>query len=226
MQRSSGRVSIGRLSTLAVVVSLIATVTVSCTTSPLHRRASARPHAAVLRVLGQGRGGPAHRGQRRPGQGRRRRPRGRHHRHRLECTDSGRQGRARRRGPRRGQGGPVGAGQRRSSAQVAAVTGDEISAGQPVLENLSVQALSAEIGLYGITVRGNVVGAPVGRHVDHRLRRHADEPRQLVDQPVVVGADHPGHHDVAGRLQRHADGSTNGVPSLSLSAARQLGQGR
>ena len=39
---------------------------------------------------------------------------------------------------------------------IAAVTGDEISAGQPVLDNVSLQALSAEIGMQGITVRGNV----------------------------------------------------------------------
>lgn len=42
------------------------------------------------------------------------------------------------------------------SAPIAAITGDEISAGQPVLDNLTVQALSADIGLNGITVRGNV----------------------------------------------------------------------
>lgn len=43
-----------------------------------------------------------------------------------------------------------------ASAPVAAITGEEIAAGSPVLENLSVSALSAEIGPYGITVRGNV----------------------------------------------------------------------
>lgn len=43
-----------------------------------------------------------------------------------------------------------------SSAPIAAVTGDEIAAGAPVLENLKVQALSASIGANGITVRGNV----------------------------------------------------------------------
>lgn len=43
-----------------------------------------------------------------------------------------------------------------SSAPIAAVTGTEIAAGAPVLDNLSVQALSADIGANGITVRGNV----------------------------------------------------------------------
>ena len=43
-----------------------------------------------------------------------------------------------------------------SSDPIAAVTGDEISSGEPVLDNLSVQTLSAEIGANGITVRGNV----------------------------------------------------------------------
>ena len=43
------------------------------------------------------------------------------------------------------------------SALVAAVTGDdEIEAGEPVLENVTIRALSAEIGAWGITVRGNV----------------------------------------------------------------------
>jgi len=42
------------------------------------------------------------------------------------------------------------------STKVAAVTGDTIEAGEPVLDNLSLQTLSAEIGLNGITVRGNV----------------------------------------------------------------------
>lgn len=43
-----------------------------------------------------------------------------------------------------------------ASTPIAAVTGDQIAAGEPVLDNLSVQALSADIGPSGITVRGNV----------------------------------------------------------------------
>ncbi len=44
--------------------------------------------------------------------------------------------------------------------KIAAVTGDEISAGQPVLDNVTVNALSADIGVFngafGIRLRGNV----------------------------------------------------------------------
>jgi hypothetical protein len=43
-----------------------------------------------------------------------------------------------------------------ASEPIAAVTGDEITAGEPVLENLSVQTLSASIGPYGIRLTGNV----------------------------------------------------------------------
>ena len=43
-----------------------------------------------------------------------------------------------------------------ASEPVAAVTGEEIGSGAPVLENLSLTALSAEIGTFGIRVRGNV----------------------------------------------------------------------
>jgi hypothetical protein len=39
---------------------------------------------------------------------------------------------------------------------IAAVTGEEIGAGEPVLTNVTVQALSADISLAGITLRGNV----------------------------------------------------------------------
>jgi hypothetical protein len=42
------------------------------------------------------------------------------------------------------------------SPEVAAVTGDEIAAEAPVLDNLKVKTLSATIGANGITVRGNV----------------------------------------------------------------------
>lgn len=42
------------------------------------------------------------------------------------------------------------------SAPIAAITGEEIGAGEPVLENVRITALSASIGRTGITVRGNV----------------------------------------------------------------------
>lgn len=43
-----------------------------------------------------------------------------------------------------------------NSPEIAAVTGDEIAAEAPVLDNLKVKTLSASIGANGITVRGNV----------------------------------------------------------------------
>lgn len=43
-----------------------------------------------------------------------------------------------------------------STEKVAAITGDELGTGEAVLDNLTVQALSAEIGVGGITLRGNV----------------------------------------------------------------------
>lgn len=42
------------------------------------------------------------------------------------------------------------------SEPIAAITGEELSADEPVLDNLTVKALSASIGVNGITVRGNV----------------------------------------------------------------------
>jgi hypothetical protein len=42
------------------------------------------------------------------------------------------------------------------SDPVPAITGEELGADEPVLDNLTVRALSAEIGVQGITVRGNV----------------------------------------------------------------------
>jgi hypothetical protein len=55
-----------------------------------------------------------------------------------------------------GQEVPAQTGSGASTEKVAAVTGNEIGSGAPVLENLSVNALSADIGVNGITVRGNV----------------------------------------------------------------------
>lgn len=43
-----------------------------------------------------------------------------------------------------------------NTTKVAAVTGNEIAGGQPVLDNLKLQALSAEIGTFGIRLKGNV----------------------------------------------------------------------
>ena len=43
-----------------------------------------------------------------------------------------------------------------STDKVAAVTGDEIGAAEPVLDNIELRALNAQIGVGGITVTGNV----------------------------------------------------------------------
>ena len=155
MQRSSGRVSIGRLSTLAVVVSLIATVTVSCTTSPstggpppnptqqfceFWDRVEDAPPAEDNAVLVKDEVVALAEDTTVSG---------------SECTDPGAE--VELDGAVLAEGEEVPSEQGNpSSAPTAAVTGDEISAGQPVLENLRIQALSAEISRYGITVRGNV----------------------------------------------------------------------
>jgi hypothetical protein len=101
--------------------------------------------------------------------------------------------------------------------KVAAVTGDEIAAGAPVLENLRVQALSAEIGTYGIRLRGNVqvtlsgVTSTIGfvgtlsdlNNWSIQLSSSAFSIPGMTVSPVVF----------SGTLT-----VTNGVPSLSLSA--------
>jgi len=102
-------------------------------------------------------------------------------------------------------------------ALVAAVTGDEIAAGAPVLDNLSVQALGVEIGSYGIRLRGNVsitlsgVTSTVGfvgtlsdlNNWSISLSSSAFTIPGLTVSPVVF----------SGALT-----VTNGVPSLALSA--------
>ena len=104
-----------------------------------------------------------------------------------------------------------------ASQPVAAVTGEEISAGAPVLDNLSVQTLSAEIGLNGITLRGNVnvrlsgVTSTIGfvgtlSNLDNwsvNLSSSALTIPGITTSPVVF----------SGTLR-----VTNGVPSLALSA--------
>ncbi len=103
------------------------------------------------------------------------------------------------------------------SLPVAAVTGDEIAPGAPVLENLSVQTLSAEIGMQGITLRGNVnvrlsgVTSTIGfvgtlSNLDNwsvSLSSSALTIPGITTTPVTF----------AGTLR-----VSNGVPSLSLSA--------
>jgi len=104
-----------------------------------------------------------------------------------------------------------------SATLVAAVTGDEIAAGEPVLDNLEVKALSAEIGPNGITLRGNVavrlsgVTSTIGfvgtladlNNWSVNLSSTGLTIPGITTSPVIF----------SGTLR-----STNGVPSLTLSA--------
>ena len=107
------------------------------------------------------------------------------------------------------------------SDTLAAVTGEEIGAGEPVLDNLSVKTLSAEIGANGITVRGNVSVTLSGTtstigftgtlsNLDNwsvSLSSSGFSIPGVTTSPVVF----------SGTLQ-----VTNGVPSLALSASATL----
>ncbi|MEZ5239987.1 MAG: hypothetical protein R2716_13905 [Microthrixaceae bacterium] len=104
---------------------------------------------------------------------------------------------------------------------IAAVTGEEIGAGEPVLDNLSVKTLSAEIGRNGITVRGNVSVTLSGTtstigftgtlsNLDNwsvSLSSSGFSIPGVTTSPVVF----------SGTLR-----VTNGVPSLQLSASATL----
>lgn len=104
-----------------------------------------------------------------------------------------------------------------SSEPVAAVTGAEISADAPVLDNVQLKVLSAEIGANGITVRGNVavrlsgVTSTIGftgtlQNLDNwsvNLSSTGLTIPGITTSPVVFN----------GTLR-----SVNGVPSLSLTA--------
>lgn len=107
------------------------------------------------------------------------------------------------------------------SPEIAAVTGDEISAESPVLDNLKVKTLSATIGASGIAVRGNVavtlsgVTSTIGftgtlSNLDNwsvSLSSSGFTIPGVTSSPVVFS----GTLTVA-----------NGVPSLSLSASATL----
>jgi len=104
-----------------------------------------------------------------------------------------------------------------ASAPIAAVTGEEIGSGEPVLDNLAIRALSAEIGANGITLRGNVdvrlsgVTSTIGfvgtlSNLDNwsiRLSSSALTIPGITSTPATF----------SGTLR-----SVNGVPSLSLTA--------
>ena len=110
------------------------------------------------------------------------------------------------------------------SPEIAAVTGDEIAAEAPVLDNLKVKTLSATIGANGITVRGNVavtlsgVTSTIGftgtlANLDNwsiGLSSTGFSIPGVTTSPVVF----------SGTLR-----VVNGVPSLQPLGQRHLGQG-
>lgn len=71
-----------------------------------------------------------------------------------ECTDAN--AKVKLDGAVLAEGEEIESKQDQSDGKVAAITGDEVGAGEPVLDNLKVQTLSAEIGVNGITLKGNV----------------------------------------------------------------------
>ncbi len=105
-----------------------------------------------------------------------------------------------------------------STDKVAAVTGDEISAGQPVLENLWVNSLSASIGANGITLRGNVnvkmsgVVSTIG--FVGTLANLDNWSITLSSTSLTIPGITVSPVTFSGTLK-----SVNGVPSLSLTAA-------
>ena len=104
-----------------------------------------------------------------------------------------------------------------SSAPIAAVTGDEIAASTPVLDNLQIQALSADIGVNGITVRGNVAVTLSGTTSTigfvGNLQSLDNWAVTLSSSALTIPGVTTGPLSFTGTLR-----STNGVPSLSLSA--------
>ena len=104
-----------------------------------------------------------------------------------------------------------------SSEPIAAITGDEISAGAPVLDNLQLTALSATIDANGITLRGNVAVTLSG--VTSTIG-FVGTLRDLQNWSIGLsssGLTIPGISSTpvvfSGQLKM-----TNGVPSLALSA--------
>lgn len=104
-----------------------------------------------------------------------------------------------------------------STETVAAVTGEEMSAGEPVLDNLSVRALSAQIGVNGITVQGNVdvrlsgVTSTIG--FVGTLSNLDNWSVTLASSALTIPGITSTPATFSGTLR-----SINGVPSLSLSA--------
>ncbi len=104
------------------------------------------------------------------------------------------------------------------AAPIAAVTGEEIAPEAPVLENLTVKALSAEIGVNGITLRGNVAvklsGTTSTIGFVGTLRDLNNWSVGLSSAAFSIPGITSSPAQFAGTLK-----VTNGVPSLTLSAA-------
>lgn len=104
------------------------------------------------------------------------------------------------------------------AAPIAAVTGDEIAPEAAVLDNLTVKALSAEIGVEGITLRGNVAVTLSGTTSTigfvGTLRDLNNWSVGLSSNAFSIPGITSSPAQFAGTLK-----VTNGVPSLTLSAA-------
>lgn len=101
---------------------------------------------------------------------------------------------------------------------IAAVTGDEIAAEAPVLENLTIKTLSADIGTFGIRVRGNVAvrlsGTTSTIGFVGTLQNLNNWSVTLSSSALTIPGVTSTPATFSGTLS-----SNNGVPSLSLSAA-------
>jgi hypothetical protein len=105
-----------------------------------------------------------------------------------------------------------------SSEPIAAVTGDEIAAQQPVLDNLTVTALSADITANGIRLRGNVAvrlsGTTSTIGFVGTLSNLDNWSVTLSSSALTIPGITSSPATFSGTLRM-----TNGVPSLSLTAA-------
>lgn len=108
-----------------------------------------------------------------------------------------------------------------STETVAAVTGEEIGSGQPVLDNVELKVLSAQIGVNGITVTGNVAvrlsGATSTLGFVGTLSNLENWSVSLSSSGLIIPGITTSPVVFSGTLR-----VTNGVPSLALTAAASL----